>query len=712
MSAQASRLLPPSDSPDASGEGRIAIRNRTLWLLRDEVAALSGLTPLRPPPWDRSRSAVALWAQSATIRRDLRQAKQAGRRCLIFDEGPLVSLRRDAARPLSLTADRQGSYRVARGPSDLLDLIADAQWFTPEWAERGAQAFAQLRRLRLLRLNDGPDVDPGSLFAAEARTRVLVIDQPCDHPKKLGALADPSVLRAMLEAARREHPEAEIIVRTRPSTAGMAGNRHLADLARTHQARWCADPANDWDFLEAADAVYTESSDLGLLAVLIGKPTTCFGTPFYSGWGFTQDRGIPAERSAPRSALQVFTALYLRHGRYFDLHSRREVPFETAAAQLAWLRDRFLRQERRSVCYRIPRWKRESFDRLLDSPAGRPLHMRSRQAAVRVASQENADVVAWASRDTRLLAAECEASGLQLIRAEDGFIRSAGLGASFVPPLSLAFDRLGIYYDSTKPSALEALIEAGRFAPELLVRAGALIRLLVEQGTTKYNLASSVPVRLETGGRPAILVPGQVEDDASIQRGSPSIHRNIDLLAAVRERNPDSFIVYKPHPDVESGLRRGRIDLLQTLEFADQVVGSTSILSLIGACDRMETMTSLAGFEALLRGKAVATHGQPFYSGWGLTEDLCPVARRTRRATIEELVAAALILYPQYLHPDSLLPCEVEELIVRLAHPQEEFSTLQRLRRRAELAAGRLLHIARSVRGTALSRSSGFARFD
>ena len=39
----------------------------------------------------------------------------------------------------------------------------------------------------------------------------------------------------------------------------------------------------------------------------------------------------------------------------------------------------------------------------------------------------------------------------------------------------------------------------------------------------------------------------------------------------------------------------------------------------------METMTSLAGFEALLRGKPVTTHGQPFYAGWGLTEDICPV---------------------------------------------------------------------------------------
>lgn len=60
-------------------------------------------------------------------------------------------------------------------------------------------------------------------------------------------------------------------------------------------------------------------------------------------------------------------------------------------------------------------------------------------------------------------------------------------------------------------------------------------------------------------------------------------------------------------------------------------------------------MTSLSGFEALLRRKPVVCHGQPFYAGWGLTRDLSPPARRERRLSLDELVAGALILYPVYL---------------------------------------------------------------
>jgi len=65
--------------------------------------------------------------------------------------------------------------------------------------------------------------------------------------------------------------------------------------------------------------------------------------------------------------------------------------------------------------------------------------------------------------------------------------------------------------------------------------------------------------------------------------------------------------------------------------------------------DAVHTMTSLAGFEGLLRAKKVVTYGQPFYAGWGLTDDRCPVPRRTRRLSLDELVAGSLFAYPLYV---------------------------------------------------------------
>jgi capsular polysaccharide export protein len=85
--------------------------------------------------------------------------------------------------------------------------------------------------------------------------------------------------------------------------------------------------------------------------------------------------------------------------------------------------------------------------------------------------------------------------------------------------------------------------------------------------------------------------------------------------------------------------------------------------------------TSLAGFEALMRGKKVTTYGVPFYAGWGLTDDLGPVpARRTAKRTLDELVAATLLIYPRYLDPVTGLPCPAEVAVARLSVSDDRMS--------------------------------------
>ena len=76
--------------------------------------------------------------------------------------------------------------------------------------------------------------------------------------------------------------------------------------------------------------------------------------------------------------------------------------------------------------------------------------------------------------------------------------------------------------------------------------------------------------------------------------------------------------------------------------------------------------SSQMGMEALIHGKRVMTFGQPFYAGWGLTNDLAP-PQRNRRLSLDELTAAALILYPRYIDPVSKLPAPVEVVVEALA---------------------------------------------
>jgi len=160
-------------------------------------------------------------------------------------------------------------------------------------------------------------------------------------------------------------------------------------------------------------------------------------------------------------------------------------------------------------------------------------------------------------------------------------------------------------------------------------------------------------------------VPGQVEDDLSVRLGGAGITGNLDLLTRVREANADAFILYKPHPDVEAGHRRGRIPDGLARKFADIVIHEVSTATVLAEIDELHTLTSLAGFEALLRRRRVVVYGRPFYAGWGLTTDLARIDRG-RRLALEELVAGALILYPRYLDPVTRLPCGPEIVIERL----------------------------------------------
>ncbi len=236
---------------------------------------------------------------------------------------------------------------------------------------------------------------------------------------------------------------------------------------------------------------------------------------------------------------------------------------------------------------------------------------------------------------------------IEVIRVEDGFLRSVGLGADLVHPISWVMDRRGIYYDATRESDLECLLQCTQFAPGLLARAAALRERIAASGITKYSVGERAwrrPARARV-----ILVPGQVESDASLRLGAPSLRTNIGLLRAVRTANPDSYLLYKPHPDVAAGLRARGQGEQQVRDWCDEVLTEVAIGTLFERVDEVHVLTSLAGFEALLRGRFVVCYGLPFYAGWGLTQDVEPVGRRRRHLTLDELVAGTLILYPTYV---------------------------------------------------------------
>jgi capsular polysaccharide export protein len=240
---------------------------------------------------------------------------------------------------------------------------------------------------------------------------------------------------------------------------------------------------------------------------------------------------------------------------------------------------------------------------------------------------------------------------VRVLRLEDGFMRSVGLGAELVRPLSWVVDGRGIYYDATAPSDLEVILATHIFDEALCVRAAHLRARIVASRVTKYNVGGRAWQRPAHATR-VILVPGQVESDASLAYGAPGERSNMGLLRSVRAENADAYVVYKPHPDVAARLRKEGANEQDARNWCDEVVVDVSMGDLLPQVDEVHVLTSLSGFEALLQGKRVTCYGQPFYAGWGLTHDRLPNARRQRKLSLEALVAGALIEYPLYMSRD------------------------------------------------------------
>ncbi len=277
---------------------------------------------------------------------------------------------------------------------------------------------------------------------------------------------------------------------------------------------------------------------------------------------------------------------------------------------------------------------------------------------------ENSSIYIWGKKSFPLIEEFALKYKLKVYRVEDGFIRSVGLGSDLTQPYSLVIDSRGIYFDPNNVSDLEYILQTAVFDEDIIDRARKIRNYLIEKKLSKYNLYENKQLNI-LANKKIVLVPGQVEDDASIKYGASGM-TNLELLQLARQNAKDAYIIYKPHPDVLVGNRVGHIDEKIALKYANKVVTEVGLDSVLEIADEVHTMTSLVGFEALLRAKVVFTYGMPFYAGWGLTNDFIKQARRDRKILLDELVAATLIVYPSYINPFSLKSCEVEELLQEL----------------------------------------------
>jgi len=687
----------------AVSEIRIPIWNSGLWRL-PMLAAVLG-KPVRVSWLPVSNNANARWAgwgEKASAKRAAWYAQRTGGRAIQLEDGFLRSFGTgENFPPLSLVVDDQGIYYDSTRPSALEALLSSPIDLLAGMADDVARAKGLMLGHSLSKYNHAPnwegDGDGLPRFARnDGGGRVLVIDQTVgDMSVSLGG-ASADTFATMLAAARAENPQATIYVKTHPEVSSGRKGGYLTAVQdgvvngqRTVVLRHAINPLS---LIEQMDKVYVVTSTMGFEALLAGKPVMVFGMPWYAGWGATDDRQTCARRTRARSVDELFAAGYFHYTRYLNpvTHQRGTI-FDV----IDWLvlqrsmaaKLRTSVGPRRMICVGFRRWKAANITPMLSLARKQVVFVPDARLAQAAEPRPGDCLVFWGRNAPDGLLDLAKGAWAHDVRMEDGFVRSVGLGSDLIRPLSLVLDGRGIYFDPTQPSDLEHILGSAQFSEEELARARAVRAFTVAHGITKYNLEPRETAVWPTGGRQVVLVPGQVEDDASIRYGCTDVKTNLGLLQAARRAHPDAFVVYKPHPDVMSGNRAGKLALAQARALADHVETRLSVVSCIAACDVVHTMTSLTGFDALLRGKRVVVYGQPFYAGWGLTDDVLKegvaFARRQRPLSLDELVVGTLLRYPIYWDWDlkGYTTCEaVLHRIVETRSALEASGGLEKLR--------------------------------
>jgi capsular polysaccharide export protein len=489
---------------------------------------------------------------------------------------------------------------------------------------------------------------------------ILLIDQVYGDSSLLENHHGKKEFEKMYNAAVKQANGRKIYIKTHPM-----GKGYLEEIHKKTEVILIKEDHNIYEILNQMEEIWTVSSQAGFEALLSGKKVRTFGTPFYAGYGMTEDDiHIPNRQQTTIEAL--FYASYIKACRYFIAGvecTLEEIVNVIIEHKRLVAKDS---QIKRLFIFNIPIWKRYSMLAFLFGKNTKRIHI-SNHTQLQAYSPNSQDaILRWGySKTDEYLTAYAENNNIPIMTFEDGFLRSVGLGSDLTLPYSLVIDKHGIYYNYHQKSELEVILQDLKLTEYEITRAKKLQEALKITNISKYNITQShgEPLHTNNNSKHIILITGQVADDMSIIKGGTTIFDYETLVKKVRAENPDAYIIYKHHPDVVAKNRKGYISNALLLQYVDLTVQHAHIIDLIRISDEIHTLTSLAGFEGLIHGKKVTHYALPFYGGYGFTTDKCGISHSRKQTDFNTFLYATLCIYARYTIPNTHIALTPEVII-------------------------------------------------
>ncbi|MDR2081435.1 MAG: capsular polysaccharide biosynthesis protein [Campylobacteraceae bacterium] len=621
--------------------------------------------------WDRiskKNGVFCGWGRKKSGLKAVFLAKKFKTSFLLLEDGFIRSCGLESALypSFSIVEDSVGIYYDATHESALERILNSYDFKNDKkLLTQAKEAISFIIEHNISKYNHARNLDE-NYFPNNGRKRILIIAQTKNDASLKYGFADKFSIHEMIKTAKNENENADIYLKIHPQALK---NIKRSDANADEILPYCnliTEDINPISLLKKIDKVYTKTSQMGFEALLLGKECICFGMPFYAGWGVTDDRVKCERRTQKRSVEEIFAAAYILYAKYRDPYGNIPLTLMQAMQNIVYIKNNNL--HKKGFFFGFSKWKhnfvkpffeKEQFAKIFFiNPFFQKNHLKT---ALKNGLDENSLIYVWGKKSFHKIENYAKKHDISIFRVEDGFIRSVELGSDLARPYSLVVDRHGIYFDAARKSELEQILNETDFDEKIIKKAKEIQAFLIKERISKYNAALHESINIKTDKK-IIFAVGQVDDDASIIYGSQNMS-NLALLKTVREKNPQSYIVYKPHPDVLAKNRMGKISEHEVLQYADKIIKNASLDNLFEICDEVHTITSLVGFEAVLRGKKVVTYGMPFYAGWGLSDDMLANERRKRKLNIYELIAGVLILYPRYISPKNYKLCDIKTFL-------------------------------------------------
>ena len=582
----------------------------------------------------------------------------------------------------SLVEDDCGIYYDATHPSKLEHILNNYDFLRDKvLIQTAKEAMALIRKYQVSKYNNSLNIDDQfrikyGMCDVNNNERILIIAQTSGDSSLEYGLSGKFTTKQMIEDAIDENPDASVYLKIHPDV--LSGKKE-SDISINEIPSDCMvidEDINPISLLEYFNKVYTKTSGMGMEALILDKIVVCYGLPYYAGWGLTQDKQTCHRRTKKLTLEALFSGAYILYTQYYNPYNKKKSDIIETIKSIVKYRTVYKQNERKLYFFGFSIWKRRFiifFFQLLKR--NNIIFCSSLKGSMRKGLDIHAKIYIWGKKSFSEVEKYAKDEGIDILRVEDGFIRSVSLGSDLTKAYSLVVDSRGIYFDPTGESDLEHILNTYDFDEKILERAKNLQKYLTENKISKYNIYQDKQIKLEDlkEGQTIVVVPGQVEDDASIIYGANGM-TNLELLQKARKNVPDGYIIYKPHPDVLAGNRKGDIEESIAMKYCNTIIKEASLDSVLELSDEVHTMTSLVGFEALIRGKKVYTYGLPFYAAWGVTVDAKTCERRTVSRTLDELVAAAFILYPRYIDPVTNEFCEIEVLLEEIDKEKNRYN--------------------------------------